>query len=173
MWFQFYNWGFIIHRSSSFCWRSRDELISDILQWTPSHVREKEGRSARTYIQQLWEDTRCSPGDLPEAMNDRVGWRERVRDISADGATRWWWWWWWFIEDFRDVMVFLLVLYSILNNIVSTNRVVEAPNASLQKVKTATIDECPWYDIKLYDGEAQARKLWGMWSATSLLLLSG
>ena len=25
--------------------------------------------------------------DLPEAMHDREGWRERVRDIPADGAT--------------------------------------------------------------------------------------
>ena len=27
--------------------------------------------------------------DLPEAMNDRERWRERVRDIRADGKTRW------------------------------------------------------------------------------------
>ena len=26
-------------------------------------------------------------------MNDREGWRERVRDIRADSTTRWWWWW--------------------------------------------------------------------------------
>ena len=31
------------------------------------------------YIQQLCEDTGCSPEDLPEAMNDREKWRERVR----------------------------------------------------------------------------------------------
>ena len=45
---------------------------------------------ARTYIQQLCEDTGCSPEDLPEAMNDREKWRERVRDIRASGTT-WWW----------------------------------------------------------------------------------
>ena len=72
------------------CWKSRDELISDVLQLTPSHGRAKAGRPARTNIQQLCEDTGCSPGDLPEAMNDREGWRETVRDIRADGATRWW-----------------------------------------------------------------------------------
>ena len=32
------------------------------------------GRPARTYIQQLCEDTGCSPEDLPEAMNDREKW---------------------------------------------------------------------------------------------------
>ena len=70
-----------------------DELISDILLWTPTYGRAKSGRLARTYIQQLCEDTGCSPEDLPEAMNDREKWRERVRDIRATSAT-WWWWWW-------------------------------------------------------------------------------
>ena len=47
----------------------------------------KVGRPARTYIQQLCEDTGCNPEDLPEAMNDREKWRERVRDIRAGSAT--------------------------------------------------------------------------------------
>ena len=68
-------------------WRSRDELISDVLQWTPTYGRAKAGRPARTYIQQLCEDTGCSPEDLPEAMNDREKWREKVRDIRASGTT--------------------------------------------------------------------------------------
>ena len=79
---------------SGHCWRSRDELISDVLQWTPSHGRAKVGWLARTYIQQLCEDKGCSPTDLPEAMNDREEWRGRVRNIRVDGTTRWWWWWW-------------------------------------------------------------------------------
>ena len=37
--------------------------------------------------QQLYADRGCSPEDLPEAMDDREGWRERVRDNRADGAT--------------------------------------------------------------------------------------
>ena len=82
-------------RHAGYCWRSRDELISDVLLWTHSHGRAKTGRLARTYIQQLWVDTGCSPEGLPEAMSDREGWRERVRDIRADVTTRWWWWWWW------------------------------------------------------------------------------
>ena len=64
------------------CWGSRDELISDVVLWTPSHSREKVGRPAWTYIQQLCEDTGCNPEDVPEVMNDREGWRERIRDIS-------------------------------------------------------------------------------------------
>ena len=65
------------------CWRSRDELIRDVLLWIPTQGRAKAGRPARTYIQQLCEDTGCCPEDLPRAMNDREEWRERVRDIRA------------------------------------------------------------------------------------------
>ena len=78
-------------RHAGHSWRSRDELISDVLLWTPTYGRAKAGRPAWTYIQQLCEDTGCSPEDLPEAMDDREKWRERVRDISAGGTT-WWWW---------------------------------------------------------------------------------
>ena len=90
------------------CWRSSDELISVILLWTTSHGRAKAGRLARTYTQQLSEDTGCSPEELPEAVDDREKWRERVSDIRADGATWWWWWWWWWgwfnetSTDFRN-----------------------------------------------------------------------
>ena len=80
-------------RHAGHCWRSRDELIRDVLLWIPTHGRAKAGRPARTYIQQLCEDTGCCPEDLPKAMNDREKWRERVRDIRATSAI-WWWWWW-------------------------------------------------------------------------------
>ena len=56
------------------CWRTKDELISDILLWTPSHRRAKVGRPARTYIQQLCADTGCSLEDLPGVMNNRDRW---------------------------------------------------------------------------------------------------
>ena len=74
-------------RHAGHCWRKRDELIGDVLLWTPTYSRAKAGRPARTYIQQLCEDTGCSPEDLPEAMNDREKWQERVRDIHASGTT--------------------------------------------------------------------------------------
>ena len=46
-------------RHAGHCWRSRDELIIDVLLWTPTHGRAKAGRPPRTYIQQLCEDTGC------------------------------------------------------------------------------------------------------------------
>ena len=79
-------------RHAGHCWRSKDELVSDVLLWTPTYGQAKAGRPAQTYIQQLCEDTGCNPEDLPEVMNDREKWREMVKDIRA-GGTSWWWWW--------------------------------------------------------------------------------
>ena len=84
-------------RHAGRCWGSWDELINDILLWTPSHGWAKAGQPARNYIQQLCADAGCSLEDIREAMDNREGWWERVRDIRADGAT-WWWWWWWYIN---------------------------------------------------------------------------
>ena len=100
-------------RHAGHCWRSRDELICDILLWTPSHGWAKAGRPARTYIQQLCADTGCSLENLPEAVDDRDGWRERVRHIRADSVI---WWWWmacqpvkcYFCVQFRDLRTFLV-----------------------------------------------------------------
>ena len=43
------------------CLRSKDELINDVLLWTPSNSVE---RPSRTYLQQLCTDTGCSLEDL-------------------------------------------------------------------------------------------------------------
>ena len=86
-------------RHAGHCWRSKDELISDLLLWTPAYGQAKAGLPARTYIQQPCEETVCSPEDLPEAMNDREKWRERVRDIRASGTT----WWWWCLVKYHSV----------------------------------------------------------------------
>ena len=87
-------------RHAGHCWRSRDELISDELLWTPTYGLAKAGRPARTYIQQLCVDTGCSPEDLPEATNDREKWREWVRDIRASSTT-----WWWQTEFLKNQML--------------------------------------------------------------------
>ena len=82
-------------RHAGHCRSSKDELISDVLLWTPAYGQAKAGRPARTYIHQLYEDTGCSP----EAMDDREKWRVRVKNIRASGTTWWWWWWWWVISN--------------------------------------------------------------------------
>ena len=90
-------------RHARHCWISRNELISDVLLWIPTHGRATAGRPARTYIQQLCEDTGCCPEDLPEAMKDREKWRERVKDIRATSTT--WWWLWWYIYIYLYISV--------------------------------------------------------------------
>ena len=70
-------------RHAGHCWRSKDEIVSDVLLWTPAYGQSKAGRPARTFIQQVCDYTGCNPEDLPKAMNDRETWRERVRDIRA------------------------------------------------------------------------------------------
>ena len=92
-------------RHTGHCWRSKDELVSDVLLWTPTYGQAKAGRPARTYIQQLCEDTGCNPEDLPEVMNDREKWREMVKDIRAGGTT----WWWWYIYIYMCVCVCVCV----------------------------------------------------------------
>ena len=74
--------------TSGHCWRSKDELISDVLLWTPTHGYPSVGRPAKTYIHQLCEDTDCHLEDLPHAMADRDGWRERVNGIRANSTPR-------------------------------------------------------------------------------------
>ena len=39
------------NRHAGHCWRSGDELINDVLLWTPSHGQARAGKPARTYIE--------------------------------------------------------------------------------------------------------------------------
>ena len=66
-------------------------LVSDVLQWIPSHSRSSVGRPRRTYLQQLRTDKGCSLEDPSGAMDDRDEWRERLREIRASCLTSWWW----------------------------------------------------------------------------------
>ena len=104
-------------RHARHCWRSKDELVSDVLLWTPTYGQAKAGRPARTYIQQLCEDTGCNPEDLLEAMNDREKWREMVRDIRAGGTT---WWWWWYISTLSSSSLKLVDKFTYLGSSVSS-----------------------------------------------------
>ena len=92
-------------RHAGHCWRSRDDLISELLLWTPTYGPTKAGRPARTYIQQLCEDAGCSPEDLLEVMNDREKWRERVRDIRASSTK----WLWWYIYVYIYIYIYIYV----------------------------------------------------------------
>ena len=86
-------------RHAGHYWRRRDELITDILLWTPSYGWAKAGWPTKTNILQLCVYIRCSLEYLPGAMDDRDGWRERVRWIRAGSAT--WWWFLWNTNSFQ------------------------------------------------------------------------
>ena len=71
-------------RHAGHCWRSKHLLISDVLLWTPAYGQAKAGRPARTYIQQLCDDTGCSPEDLPRRwMIGRSGDRGLGKSVQA------------------------------------------------------------------------------------------
>ena len=55
-------------RHAGHCWRSQDEIVSDVLLWTPAYGQSKAGRPARTFIQQPCDDTGCNPEDLPKPV---------------------------------------------------------------------------------------------------------
>ena len=70
-------------RFAGHCWRSKDELVSDLLMWQPRHGKRTPGRPCKTYINQLVEDTGCTAEELPTLMNDREGWRKRVKECRV------------------------------------------------------------------------------------------
>ena len=72
-------------RHAGHCSRSRDELISDVFLWTPSHGRAKTGWPCRIYIQRLFADTGCSL----ENLTGSNGWqRSEARESQGDQC--WW-----------------------------------------------------------------------------------
>ena len=119
-------------RHSVDCWRSKDEVISDVLLWTPLLGRAKAGRLARTYIQ-LCVDTECSQEDLPGAMDDRDGWQERVWDISADDVTLWWWWWWWYISSIASGSLSNYILSSCCRYVLAGRSTLTRPCEGVQR----------------------------------------
>ena len=52
-------------RHNEYCWWSKDELVSYVLRWTPTHRHTSISRSARTYTHQICADTGFILEDLP------------------------------------------------------------------------------------------------------------
>ena len=51
-----------------------------------SYRAPTNGRQEKTPIHQLCADTRCWLEDLPRAMDDRNGWRERERERERESS---------------------------------------------------------------------------------------
>ena len=73
-------------RFAGHCWRAKQELASDLLMWSPTHGTARVGRPKMNYIDQLSRDAGCQPGDLAILMEDRHGWRDRIK--VRDNSTR-------------------------------------------------------------------------------------
>ena len=65
-------------RFAGHCFRSKEELASDLVLWQPNHGFKTRGRPARTYPDQLSDDLGCLKEDLPVLMRDRTRWKEQV-----------------------------------------------------------------------------------------------
>ena len=50
-------------------WKSKDELISDVLQWTPTHGHTRVERLVKTYINRLNAGTGCCLEDVRGSVN--------------------------------------------------------------------------------------------------------
>ena len=57
------------------CWRSKADLISDVLLWVSLPGRARLEGPATTYLQQLCTDTESNMEDLLKAMDDREEWQ--------------------------------------------------------------------------------------------------
>ena len=75
-------------RFAGHCFRSKGELVSDLLLWEPSHCKRSVGAQARTYTKKLQDDTGLHPDDLPTAMNDRMYWRSLVDSVRGEASNR-------------------------------------------------------------------------------------
>ena len=70
------------------CWRSKDEIVSDLILWHPKHGRAPRGRPRKTYIRQLMDDTDLQPENIQAAMSDREEWRRLSEAIRASRPQR-------------------------------------------------------------------------------------
>ena len=146
-------------RHAGHCRSSKDELISDVLLWTPSHGRTKFGRITRTYIQQLCANTGCRLEDITRAMDE---WRERVRETRHDNHDE------------------LFALERKTSNKMCPNYLIKYSPVDwdsrihwlhLYRKLNPSSNECPRYDIKWSDGDTPTMKIWGMPNISSLPLL--
>ena len=89
-------------RHAGHCWRSKDELISDLLLLIPSHGRANAGQPTRTYKQQLFTNTGCSFWRL-------VGSNGRLGGVVREGQRYPCW--------LRNMMMMMIFTQIIVNSI--------------------------------------------------------
>ena len=73
-------------RFAGHCWRSKNELVSDVLLWTPKHGQRSRGRPAKTFVDQMVEDTECEVEELINLIENRNEWKKRVFECRASST---------------------------------------------------------------------------------------
>lgn len=74
----------ICHRRVMFsghCYRSSNEVVHQLLLWEPAHGKRSRGRPAKTYIEQLEEDTGIPREGIGRNMKDREQWKVIVKNV--------------------------------------------------------------------------------------------
>ena len=57
------------------CYRHPEEAASNLVLWTPNHGKRGRGRPARTFVQQLRDDTGLQEREMASLMLSRDQWR--------------------------------------------------------------------------------------------------
>ena len=68
--------------------RHPEEAAYELVWWTPQHGNRKRGRPARTFVQQLEEDTELEAREIDVIMQDRTRWKSMVGRCITDTSTR-------------------------------------------------------------------------------------
>ena len=71
-------------RFNGHCWRSKNEVVSDLVLWEPKHGKRNVGRQARTLVDMLEAKNGVPRDCLPAAMDDRVGWNKESHGGSTE-----------------------------------------------------------------------------------------
>ena len=66
---------------------SKDELINNILLWTPTDGRVTIGQIVKTYRYQICWDTGCNLKDFLGAIDGRDGWQEKIKELHVVSVT--------------------------------------------------------------------------------------
>ena len=74
-------------RFTDHCWGSKYEVASYLILWQPHHGNRSRGRPAKTYTDQLRDDTDLLTTDeIKTAMNNRERWKNIVMDYRASST---------------------------------------------------------------------------------------
>ena len=74
-------------RLAGHCIRHTDEMANRLVLWQPTEGRTRRGRGRVNYVDSLFQDTgMANVEELRIIMEDRVEWKNRVKDVGRPGG---------------------------------------------------------------------------------------